>query len=186
MKYLEANNGPDGKLWKAEVAKEHQRMIDSGVFEPEKSSKVPKDVKLIDTTWAMKKKSSGTLRGRVNVRGFKQINGQHYDGTCISALVTNAMTIRITLSIMLMQSGIAHVVDVKGAFLYGEFEDGEKIYIKIPLGFEKFYSSNTVLLLKKMLYGLKQEVMAFYRKLLVTMQNIGLKKSTADPCLYYK
>ena len=71
MKYLEANNGPDGKLWKAEVAKEHQRMIDSGVFEPEKSSKVPKDVKLIDTTWAMKKKSSGTLRGRVNVRGFK-------------------------------------------------------------------------------------------------------------------
>jgi hypothetical protein len=28
--------------------------------------------------------------------------------------------------------------------------------------------------------------MAFYRKLLVAMQNIGLKRSTADPCLYYK
>jgi hypothetical protein len=39
------------------------------------------------------------------------------------------MTIRIVLSIMLMQGGIAHVVDVKGAFLYGEFEDSEKIYI---------------------------------------------------------
>jgi hypothetical protein len=25
-----------------------------------------------------------------------------------------------------------------------------------------------------------------YRKLLVAMQNIGLKRSTADPCLYYK
>ena len=76
-------------------------------------------------------------------------------------MVTNAMTIRIVLSIMLMQGGTEHVVDVKGAFLYGEFEDGEKIYIKIPLGFEKFYSSNTVLLLKKMLYGLKQVAMAF-------------------------
>jgi hypothetical protein len=48
---------------------------------------------------------------------------------------------------MLMQGGIAHVVDVKGAFLYGEFKDGKKIYIKILLGFEKFYSNNTVLLL---------------------------------------
>jgi hypothetical protein len=37
-----------------------------------------------------------------------------------------------------------HVVDVKGAFLYREFEDSKKIYIKIPLGFEKFYSSDTV------------------------------------------
>jgi hypothetical protein len=73
MKYHRAIYGPDGKLWKSEVAKEHQRMIDSGVFEPVKLSKVPKGVKLIDTTWAMKKKSSGTLRGRVNVRGFKQI-----------------------------------------------------------------------------------------------------------------
>jgi hypothetical protein len=123
-----------------------------------------------------------TLRVRVNVRGFKQINGQHYDGTCIIAPVTNAMTIRIALSIMLMQGGIAHVKDVKGAFLYGEFEDDEKIYIKILMGFEKFYSSNTVLLLKIT----KQVAMAFYRKLLLATQNIRLKRSTADPCLYYK
>jgi hypothetical protein len=70
---------------------------------------------------------------------------------------------------MLKQSGIAHVVDVKGAFLHGEFKDKENIYIKIPLGFEGFYPSDTVLLLKKMLYGLKQAAMAFYRKLLAVM-----------------
>jgi hypothetical protein len=71
MKYHEAINGPDGRLWKDEVAKEHKRIVDSGVFEPMKISKVPNGVKLIDITWAMKKKSSGTLQGRVNVRGFK-------------------------------------------------------------------------------------------------------------------
>jgi hypothetical protein len=43
------------------------------------------------------------------------------------------MTIRIALTIILMQGEIAHVVDVKGAFFYGEFEDGKKIYVKIPL-----------------------------------------------------
>jgi hypothetical protein len=33
MKYHEVINGPNGELWKEEVAKEHKRMIDSGVFE---------------------------------------------------------------------------------------------------------------------------------------------------------
>ncbi len=90
----------------------------------------------------------------INVRGFKQTDRQHYDGTCISVLVTNVMTIRIVVNIMLMQGGIAHVVDVNGAFLYGEFEDCKKNNIKILLGFEAFYLSSTVLLLKKTLYGL--------------------------------
>ncbi len=54
------------------------------------------------------------------------------------------------------------------------------------MGFEGFYPSNTVLLLKKTLYGLKQAATAFYRKLFAAMQNIGLKRSMADPCLYNK
>ncbi len=54
------------------------------------------------------------------------------------------------------------------------------------MGFEGFYPSNTVLLLKKTLYGLKQVAMAFYEKLLVAMQNIMLKSSMANPCLNYK
>jgi hypothetical protein len=39
----------------------------SGVFKKVKRSELPSEVKIIDTTWAMKKKSSGTLCGRVNV-----------------------------------------------------------------------------------------------------------------------
>ncbi len=58
------------------------------------------------------------------------------------------------------------------------------MYLKIPLGFEEFYSSDMALLLKKTLYGLKQAAMAFYRKLLAATANIGLKRSSADPCLY--
>ncbi len=71
MKYYEAINGPDDGLWREEVAKKNKRMVDSGVFEPVKISEVPNGVKLIDTTRAIKKKSSGTLQGRVNVRGFR-------------------------------------------------------------------------------------------------------------------
>ncbi len=153
MKYHEAINGPSSKLWKAKVVKEHQRMVDSGVFEPVKNSKVPEGVKLSDTAWALKKKSKGLL---VKVREFKQIDGQHYNRTSISAPVTNAMTIRIALSIMIIQGSIAHVVVIKGAFLHGELKEGKKIYIKIPLEFKMFHSSGTVLLLKKTLYGLSK------------------------------
>ncbi len=114
--------------------------------------------------WAMKKKSNGTLRGRINICGFKQVKGQHHDASRISAPVTNGMIIKLVLTLMLASGGIAHVVDVKGAFLHGKFDNGEKINIKIPLGFEELYDNDTVLLLKKCLYGLKQVVMAFYRK----------------------
>jgi hypothetical protein len=97
----------------------------------------------------------------------------------------NAMTINLVLTLMLANGGIAHVVNIKGAFLHGKFNGGEKIYIKIPLGFKEFYDNDTVLLLKKCLYGLKQAVMAFYRKLFAIASKIGLKRSSADPCLYY-
>jgi hypothetical protein len=134
----------------------------------------------------MKKKRNRTLCGRINVQGFKQAKGQHYDALSICASVTNGMTIKFILMLMLASGGIAHVVNVKGAFLHSEFDDGEKNYIKIPLGFEEIYDSDIVPLLKKCLYGLKQVVMAFYRKLLAAASKIGLKQSSADPCLYYK
>jgi hypothetical protein len=76
----------------------------------------------------MKKKSNGTLHGQMNARGFKQVERQHYDSTTISSLVTNSATIRIVLKLMIMASMLTHVVDVKGAFLQGEFEDGEIIH----------------------------------------------------------
>jgi hypothetical protein len=41
--------------------KRTQETVNSRVFEPVKISKVPNGAKLIDTTWAMNKKSSGTL-----------------------------------------------------------------------------------------------------------------------------
>jgi hypothetical protein len=62
---------------------------------------------------------------------------------------------------MVMASMIAHIVDVKGAFLHGEFEDGEKVHMAVPHGFEKYFPPECVILLIKCLYGLKQAARAF-------------------------
>jgi len=124
------------------------------------------------------------LCGRMNARVFKQVEGQHYNDMTISSLVINSATIRIMLMLMIMASMLAHVVDVKGAFLHGEFEDREIIHMKVLQGFEKHFPEGSVLLLLKCLYGLKQPAKAFWRQLLCAASAMGLKQSMADPCLY--
>ncbi len=126
MTFNEAIEGPDGDCWKEEVENNFFQMIKNKVFKAVLKKDLLPGTKIINSVWAMKKKSSSTLRGRLNVRGFKQIEGQHYNGTTISSPVTNSATIRIVLVLMVMASMIAHIVDVKGAFLHGEFEDREK------------------------------------------------------------
>jgi hypothetical protein len=97
-----AINGPDRERWKAEVENKYQRMVNCKVFKPVLKSDLPPGTKIIDSVWAMKKKSNGTLRGRIKARGFKQVKGQYYDGMTISSPVTNSATIRIVLVLMVM------------------------------------------------------------------------------------
>ena len=85
---------------------------------------VPSGAKVITSTWAMKKKANGTYRARFNARGFKKVEGVHYDTADISSPVTNDMSIRIVMVLTLMAGWIAKVVDVKGAFLHGVFNEG--------------------------------------------------------------
>lgn len=61
------------------------------------------------------------------------------------------------------------ILDVKGAFLLlGEFEDGNKILMDVPQGFEKYYEQyrNVVLLLLQMIYGTKQAAMVYWQQML--------------------
>jgi hypothetical protein len=95
MNYKEVVNGPDGMRWQAEVENKYQRMVTNKVFEVGLRKDLPAGTKIIDSVWAMKKKSNGTMRGQMNARGFKQIKGQHYDGTTISSPVTNSTLLEL-------------------------------------------------------------------------------------------
>ena len=95
-------------------------MLKNRVFKAMDKSEVPDGNKVIDSTWACKLKSNGDRRGRLNARGFKQEDEIHYDSTSIHAPVTNAVTVRIVLTLMLMAGWMAQVVDVEGAFLHGK------------------------------------------------------------------
>jgi len=85
--------------------------------------------------------------------------------------------------VLQLHSGL---LDVKGAFLQGEFGKNDKdLYMKVPEGLESYYPDNVYLKLLAPIYGLRNSAMAFWRKLVKVMKKLGCKRSWADPCLYY-
>jgi hypothetical protein len=187
MKYNEALHGPDKKKWETALDEEHNRMLKFGVWEAGRRRDLKTASKIITSTWAMKKKASGTYRARINARGFEQREGQHYDGTSISAPVSNEMVIRIVLVLMIMVGWVGEIHDVQGAFLHGEFDQGEEIHTEVHQGFEKHYDlMYYVLLLLKTIYGLKQSAFQFWKAILLCCSSMGFVRSKADQCLYFK
>ena len=106
-------------------------MVSNNVFEVIERTKMPEGAKTINSTCAYKNKSSGKLRGRLNAWGFKQIDGQHFDGSSIHAPVTNAATIRILLVLMCLADGEASVV-WKELFCMANFRTERKSTWRFP------------------------------------------------------
>ena len=184
--YDEAMQRKDKNEWLKSINEEHDRMMKNKVWMVAKKKDVPKNADIIDSTWAMKKKANGQYRACLAARGFKQTHGKSFEYHDISSPVVHDITVRIVLTILLMSGWAAHIVDVNGAFLLGEFRENEHIYMKVPKGFECFYSSDVLLYLHKTLYGVKNVAKAFWRLLLGIMNSMGYKQNRADPCLYYK
>ena len=161
--YDEAMHRKDKNEWMKSINEEHDRMMKNKVWMVVKKKDVPKNADIIDSTWAMKKKANGQYRARLAARGFKQTHGKSFEYHDISSPVVHDITVRIVLTILLMSGWAAHIVDVNGAFLLGEFRENEHIYMKVPKGFEHFYSSDVLLYLRKTLYGVKNAAKAFWR-----------------------
>ena len=140
-----------------------------------KKKDVPKNADIIDSTWTMKKKANGQYHAHLAARGFKQIHGKSFVYQDTSSPVVHDIAVHIVLTMLLMSSWVAHIVDVNRAFLLGEFKVNQHIYMKIPKGFEKFYSPDVFLYLQKTLYGVKNTVKAFWWLLLRIMNIMGYK-----------
>jgi hypothetical protein len=54
---------------------------------------------------------------------------------------------------MIMDNWCGELIDIKGAFLHGDFEDGKNVYMEVPEGFDKCYDPlYYVLLLSRTIY----------------------------------
>jgi hypothetical protein len=101
-------------------------------------------------------------------QGFSRIPGIDFNDTY--APVAKMASIHTILALAAYHDYEIHQVDVKNAYLNGEFEDGEVVYMKLPLGIELMKNKMKVLLLLKPLYGLKQAGRYWYKKLRDTLR----------------
>ena len=74
---------------------------------------------------------------------------------------------------------IAEVIYVDGAFLQGDFTNGEVLYMGIPDGFEKYYGDDEVPMMKVPIYGTKQAEHCFYKVLVDKVTERNWKRSKA-------
>jgi hypothetical protein len=121
----------------------------------------------------------------LNARGYEQVPEKHYDPNSIAVPVTSDVTIRIVLTLLLLGRWYAELIDIKGAFLHGEFDEGEILYMEIPEGFEQYYPAGFIWLLLGTIYGLKQAAVAFWKQLILAFASMNYRRSKVNPCMYF-
>ena len=97
MKCDDAMRTPKAKLWGESADTEHERMVNHAAFKAVPRLEVPKFAEMLTSTWAMKQKADGTLRARLNARGFEQRPGEHCDETGTSSPAVNEASTFMTL-----------------------------------------------------------------------------------------
>jgi hypothetical protein len=121
-------------------------------------------------------------KARFVARGFSQKEGINYEETF--AFVARYTSIRTIIALAAKMKWKLHQMDVKTAFLNGVIE--EEVYIEQPQGFEVEDRKSHVCRLKKVLYGLKQALRAWYGHINSFLTSLGFTKSKADSNLYFK
>ncbi|KAI3510913.1 hypothetical protein L1887_18051 [Cichorium endivia] len=145
----------------------------------------PVDRNVVGCKWVFRTKyrADDTIdrhKARLVAQGFSQILGVDYSHTF--SPVVKAATVRIVLSLAVINGWSLHQLDVNNAFLHGVLR--EPIYMEQPPGFHDSRFPNHVCRLHKALYGLKQAPRAWFHRLSTFLTTNGFECSRADPSLF--
>jgi Reverse transcriptase (RNA-dependent DNA polymerase) len=118
------------------------------------------------------------------VRGDRQVEGVDY--TEKYSPVVSWSTVRMMLCLSLSQDLCSKQVDFSNAFVQAELGSDEHIYVAVPKGFAFGGSEDeeTVLKLRRSLYGLVQAPLYWGNHLKDALEKEGLKQSVSDQCMF--
>jgi hypothetical protein len=182
----EAKRRPDWIWWEKAIGEELATLEAAGTWVLEEP---PPGANIIGSKWVFKAKKDAAgviarFKARLVAQGFSQIGGVDYDDTyapvarLASSRAIIAMSNRLGLEL--------HQVDIKGAYLNGELNDNEVLYMQHPPGYKPRDAGNRVLRLKKTLYGLKQSGRRWYQKLSSIFDSLKFSKCSVDQAVFYK
>lgn len=178
--YEEIKGRDDRKYWENAMKREINSIDKNGTWSVADTQ--PKG-KVFDTRWVytyktLENKIEDKYKARLVVRGFAQKNSS----SDMYSPVARMTTIRTILAVGNQKSYYFQQLDVCNAFLNGDLEEDVYIYAPEGVGFEP----NTILKLKKSLYGLQQSSKCWNKKINETLKNLKFLRSEHDVCLYYR
>jgi Reverse transcriptase (RNA-dependent DNA polymerase) len=132
----------------------------------------------------LKRKADGSIdkyKAHLVVRGFTQIYSVNYYDTY--SLVVHLASFHLILSIAARNNWEVEAFDFNSAYLNGELNADEEIYMQEPLGYETATGDGVKKLLKA-LYGLKQAGCKWYDALYGALTDLGFCIARADPRVF--
>jgi len=120
------------------------------------------------------------FKARLVAKGFHQRPGLDYKETL--SPVVKPMTIRVVLTIAIMQGWSLRQLDVNNVFLHGHLT--EKVYMQQLPGFKSLEHPYHVCCLTKAIYGLKQAPRAWYSALKMALLEFGFINAKSDSSLF--
>ena len=186
--YDEAIKGEDAEHWLQAIEAEHEAHIENGTWKLIPVSET-KGKKIVGSTWTfdIKRGEDGTLaryKARLCAQGFSQLEGVDFITTYSNTIHHN--TLRMILAVAALRGLHLSGADVKTAYLYGFVEEGIKVYMRQPRGYEKYHKGEPMVCqLVRSIYGLRQSGARWEARLVKFLTTkMGFERSQCDPCLY--
>jgi len=140
---------------------------------------------VIGFKWVFKVKhnTDGSIecyKGRLVAKGYNQCPG--FDYIEIFAPTVRMPTIRVVLAIAALQDYHLRSIDISHAYLNGEIDCD--IYMEQPEGFCEGDPRQTVCLLQKSIYGMKQGGNRWNQMMHSVLESLGFTQSYSDASIY--
>lgn len=183
----EARRLPEWSEWEKAIKEELDTLERAGTYV---EAEAPAGANIVGSKWVfrIKRDADGHVvrrKARLVAQGFSQVPGVDYFDTY--APVAKLASIRTILAIAARYDLALHQVDIKSAYLNGELEEDEVIYMKHAPGYKPPNSGTRVLRLVKTLYGLKQSGRRWYQKFRgILCDHLGFKQCDVDQAVFYR
>ena len=116
-------------------------------------------------------------KDKIIAKGYSQ--GEGIDFSEVFSPVARMVTIRIFLAVTAQQKWPIYQLDVKSAFQNGELK--EDVYVTQLEAFVATSMEEMVYKLRKLLYGLRQALRAWYSKVDQHFTQFGFEKAATNP-----